>query len=55
MTNTWLNVAKSFIIILLGFVGMAIYSVGYHLYQDHKNLHAVFVIIENAQKAQQAK
>lgn len=36
--------------LLIGFIGMMLYTVGYHLYIDHQNLHTVINLIQQANK-----
>lgn len=42
-------------IILLGALGMGLFQISLHLWQDHLNLHALVNLVQQASQAKEAK
>ena len=43
---------KNFIALICGILGMALMLSAWHIYEDHRNLHALVSLVEQNQKAQ---
>jgi len=52
MTKYWKIILLS---LLAGFLGMSLFYLGFHIYQDHQNLHALINMVVQQQKQTPAK